>query len=342
LTVFTGSYGIAYMFWKLSNDAESREEKDFLLNKSAEYLFIKPPQQKRAHRVPLITFIEGNAGLNALGIIISSDAEKKAMYKAGLESLKEFVTKEFTPSNEMLYGKCGYLWALMFVKKNVPSINLDDDIENAAKILLKEGKEYNLKVPPLMYSWHNKEYLGGAHGLSGILYVLLDLPFIVSNAREEIIGTLDWLLTIKLSNGNYPSRVESKSADYVQWCHGTTAICMLFSKAYKIFNDVKYLKAAEESSDFIWEYGLLKKGFGYCHGISGNACTFLHLYSITKNTKYLQRAIKFLDFAILQIDKLRNVPDEPYCLFNGLSGLLWFCNDILHHIDSPTFPGFDM
>jgi hypothetical protein len=27
--------------------------------------------------------------------------------------------------------------------------------------------------PPLMYMWHEKKYLGAAHGISGILYTLL-------------------------------------------------------------------------------------------------------------------------------------------------------------------------
>ncbi|EZA53805.1 LanC-like protein [Ooceraea biroi] len=31
----------------------------------------------------------------------------------------------------------------------------------------------NHSQSPLMYSWHEKEYVGGAHGLSGILYLLL-------------------------------------------------------------------------------------------------------------------------------------------------------------------------
>lgn len=31
----------------------------------------------------------------------------------------------------------------------------------------------------------------------------------------------------------------------------------------------------EANLDFIWKYGILKKGFGLCHGISGNAYAFL-------------------------------------------------------------------
>lgn len=44
--------------------------------------------------------------------------------------------------------------------------------------MLNSGKSYakarGLKSP-LMYMWHDSEYLGGAHGLAGILYLLLQV-----------------------------------------------------------------------------------------------------------------------------------------------------------------------
>jgi hypothetical protein len=32
--------------------------------------------------------------------------------------------------------------------------------------------------PPLMYEWHGKKYLGAAHGIAGILFVLIQVKFI--------------------------------------------------------------------------------------------------------------------------------------------------------------------
>lgn len=44
--------------------------------------------------------------------------------------------------------------------------------------ILNSGKNYakarGIKSP-LMYVWHDSEYLGGAHGLAGILYLLLQV-----------------------------------------------------------------------------------------------------------------------------------------------------------------------
>lgn len=32
--------------------------------------------------------------------------------------------------------------------------------------------------PPLMYEWHGKKYLGAAHGIAGILFVLIQVKII--------------------------------------------------------------------------------------------------------------------------------------------------------------------
>lgn len=44
------------------------------------------------------------------------------------------------------------------------------------KALLDSGQSMAAQqrgCPPLMYEWHEKKYLGAAHGLAGILYTLL-------------------------------------------------------------------------------------------------------------------------------------------------------------------------
>lgn len=78
-----------------------------------------------------------------------------------------------------------------------------------------------------MWEWHHSQYLGGAqsvtgrstgthvligaHGVSGILYILLQVPGILEDAetRKLIIGVLEYLLTLKGEDGNYPTRGKS-------------------------------------------------------------------------------------------------------------------------------------
>lgn len=76
--------------------------------------------------------------------------------------------------------------------------------------------------------------------------------------------------------------MESDRDDLVHWCHGAPGMALLFTKAFLISNQNKYLEAAENACEFIWHRGLLKKGPGLCHGIAGNGYSFLKLYNVTK------------------------------------------------------------
>lgn len=81
--------------------------------------------------------------------------------------------------DELLYGRAGYLYALLFINKNISPAPIDDElIKRIIDCILSSGREYSMSKSyktPLMYSWHEKEYLGGAHGLAGILYILLQV-----------------------------------------------------------------------------------------------------------------------------------------------------------------------
>jgi hypothetical protein len=64
---------------------------------------------------------------------------------------------------------------------------------------------------PLMYAYHGTEYLGAAHGLSGVLLILLCFPdFLRQNpeAEQHVKGSIDYLLSIQKSNGLYKTKTE--------------------------------------------------------------------------------------------------------------------------------------
>ncbi|KAG8124666.1 hypothetical protein E2320_019961 [Naja naja] len=65
--------------------------------------------------------------------------------------------------------------------------------------------------------------------------------------------------------------------------------CCLF---FQVFGEQKYFSDALQCADVIWQWGLLKKGYGLCHGTAGNAYAFLALYNLTQDMKYLYRACK--------------------------------------------------
>ncbi|KAH9923871.1 uncharacterized protein B0H18DRAFT_1013836 [Fomitopsis serialis] len=53
-------------------------------------------------------------------------------------------------------------------------------------------------IPPFMWRWHSPRYLGGAHGVAGILHMLVLAPSsIIHPHRSDIVGMVEWLLAIQ-------------------------------------------------------------------------------------------------------------------------------------------------
>src|SRR5205085_7608351 len=80
-------------------------------------------------------------------------------------------------SNELLYGRAGYIYALKFIQ-NYCSDNTeimqrltDEKVKEIYELIIVEGRkggELNsdsVEKPPLMWRWHGKEYLGAVHGI---------------------------------------------------------------------------------------------------------------------------------------------------------------------------------
>ena len=95
-----------------------------------------------------------------------------------------------------------------------------------------------------------------------------------------------------------------------------------------VFESKEYLEAAKRCSDVIWKRGLLKKGYGLCHGVCGNAYAFLAMYKETGDARYLQKAKQFCNFACDYGSSGCNTPDRPYSLFEGMSGTVYFLDDM--------------
>ncbi|TFK17674.1 hypothetical protein FA15DRAFT_661268 [Coprinopsis marcescibilis] len=110
---------------------------------------------------------------------------------------------------EVLYGRAGFLYALLRVRKTLAEATTlqsynelersqreevevlvsDASLEVVVGSIMKRGKlgarsyarsvaieqsgKHIPSLPPLMWSWHGRRYLGGAHGVTGSVYALL-------------------------------------------------------------------------------------------------------------------------------------------------------------------------
>lgn len=96
----------------------------------------------------------------------------------------------------------------LFLKKY---LNIDvlekSQIFKLCNSMIQSGRWYATKYGspcPLMYAYHGTEYLGAAHGLGGIIQILLSFPDYLNqnqSAENDVKRTVDYLLSIQKSNG---------------------------------------------------------------------------------------------------------------------------------------------
>ncbi|XP_047988051.1 lanC-like protein 2 [Leguminivora glycinivorella] len=343
-TVYTGSAGLAlYYFMSALKKKETYTEN---LRNALLYLNINNLKGRR------ISFLCGDAGPLALATVISyklgKDATDLPDYKTLAQRLTSLMSLLNASPDELLYGKSGYLYALLFVNKYIDerSIIPPHLMEKVIFSILKSGKEYSEQVKsssPLLWHWHDKVYLGGAHGVAGILYILLQAQAHISanDMQNFIKPTLDWLLNQKFPSGNFPSSLKSASGDrLVQWCHGAPGFVPLLILAYQIFGDDKYIKTALQCGNAVWDRGLTTKGYSICHGVSGNAYTFIQLYQVTKQPIHLYRACCFTEWCCLERSGTElQPPERPASLFEGLVGRLLLARD-MQAVQLAHFPAY--
>eukprot|EP01129_Flabellula_baltica_P016014 TRINITY_DN8354_c0_g1_i1.p1 TRINITY_DN8354_c0_g1~~TRINITY_DN8354_c0_g1_i1.p1 ORF type:complete len:161 (-),score=16.60 TRINITY_DN8354_c0_g1_i1:163-645(-) len=105
-------------------------------------------------------------------------------------------TVQYDDSDELLYGKIGYLLALRFIKKEIHGVIPDEFYQNVIATIVYRGLSNGSSKAPMNYYWHGKDYWGACHGLTGILFVLLEEPFVLKNESwmASIKGTIEMLM----------------------------------------------------------------------------------------------------------------------------------------------------
>ena len=221
-------------------------------------------------------------------------------------------------------------------------------------------------------------YLGAAHGLIGIIYLLLCTikiypnilsydykqinPLIRNNLKNLFIENLNYIKSLQIkSTGNFPDEIKGKdSGDKVHFCHGCVGAVHLFLLAEELFPNNDYKTVAIKCYQCLWERGLLYKGNGVCHGMAGTCYPLMKLYQFTKDEFYLKSAIgvanatfdpsiqaKVSEFSDPQ-RKVKGIPDHPYSLMEGNGGLLIMYYDLINLIDgdkdcmTKVLPGYEI
>ncbi|CAL5406480.1 unnamed protein product [Camellia sinensis] len=279
-----------------------------------------------------VTFVCGRAGVCALGAVI--------------KLLKDL-------PDELLYGRDGFLWACLFLNKHIGEGTIPSDYIGAvANDILKNGRALGVKERcPFMFEWYGEKYWGAAHGMAGIMHVLMYAKLSPDEA-EEVKCTLKYMIKYRFPSGNYPSSEQDCKSDcLVHWCHGAPGMALTLIKAAEIislayvFGDKEFLEAAVNAAGVVWNRGLLKR-VGICHGISGNTFVFLSLYRLTGNKEFLYRAKAFTCFLLDRAYRLisegeMHGGDNPCSLFEGIGGMACLFLDMTQPTDS-KFPAYEL
>ncbi|KAL2937709.1 LanC-like protein GCL2 [Bienertia sinuspersici] len=293
-----------------------------------------------------VTFICGRAGVCAIGAVVAKHMGNGQLLNYYLTQFKQINLPDDLP-DELLYGRAGFLWACLFINKHVGNGTIPPTfMRSVVSDIIEDGRRMPNKGEwPLMFEWYGQRYWGAAHGLAGIIYVLMEMD-LKPDERDDVKNTLLCMIKNRFPSGNYPASEEDIGRDLlVHWCHGAPGVALTLVKAYEVFGDELFLKAAIEAAEVVWRRGLLKR-VGICHGISGNAYVFLSLYRVTGTLNYLYRAKAFASFLLDNAQKLiatrqMHGGDNPYSLFEGIGGMAYLFLD-MKESTSARFPAYEL
>ncbi|GKF91581.1 LanC-like protein GCR2 [Tanacetum coccineum] len=91
---------------------------------------------------------------------------------------------------------------------------------------------------PLMFEYCGDIYWGAAHGLAGIMYVLMHFG-LPPDAFADVNKTLKYMINNRFPSGNYPRDEAKRSDELVYWCHRAPGVALTLDKAAEIKSFLK-------------------------------------------------------------------------------------------------------
>ena len=394
---YTGTGGNIYIYWKQYLFYNRKKE---YLEKFHQSLETNLSIVEESNPADTNSFFFGDSGLYLFYCIYANEINNKDLFEKNFKNLIDLklISKNEKSEVELLYGTSGYLYCLLYLKKyimfemkgnNIIQDNsidlLNDTIIEIFNIVLKSGienmKEYDwdkcLLYPfPINYN-QSYLYLGAAHGLIGVLYILLSTikfyPDLFKqnltidenkiNIQDILLKSIKYVQSLQIkSTGNFPSDIYGKdSGELVHFCHGCVGALPLFILAEHFYPNNGFKETALSCNKCLWERGLLYKGNSLCHGMPGIVYSLIRLYKYTKDDLYLKEAIGICKGtydpkiqSLVKEDKdpqrkCKGIPDTPYSLMEGEGGCLVMYYDLmsilLKKINSAfigDFPGYEI
>jgi serine/threonine-protein kinase len=156
-------------------------------------------------------------------------------------------------------------------------------------------------------------YLGVAHGWAGVAYALLRFSSVsLEPPPPAVRAMLDELASFALHDGDRAWWPRGPADDVIWpgWCHGSPGHAMLWTQAFRVLADERFLELARLAAEHTWSE---PAPMGHlCCGSAGQAYAFLSLHRVTGEGAYVDRARSMLDRAITFIGGPAMTPNSLY------------------------------
>ncbi|KAG8521033.1 Glutathione S-transferase LANCL1, partial [Galemys pyrenaicus] len=239
-TAYTGWTGIAVLYLHLYDvfgDPAYLQKAHGYVKQSLNYL------SKRS-----ITFLCGDAGPLAVSAVVYHKMNDERQAEDCITRLMHLKKIDPHAPNELLYGRIGYIYALLYVNKNFGEEKIPQNhIQEICETILNSGENLARKRnftsrTPLMYEWYQEYYVGAAHGLAGIYYYLMQV-FKDEQYLNDAYQSADVTWQYGLLRKGYGL------------CHGAAGNAYAFLALYNLTHDMKYLYRACKFAEWCLDYG---------------------------------------------------------------------------------------
>ena len=125
--------------------------------------------------MPSPAFFLSECGLLTLQFLVFKELQRDEEAAEALSSLLKNVdtSSKLEDINELLYGRAGYLYCLLLLKKYHPEAKVKKEVGTVLQELYNIGTDQG-ETEILRFSFYKTACLGAAHGLAGIYYVMLE------------------------------------------------------------------------------------------------------------------------------------------------------------------------
>ncbi|MEW4493182.1 DUF4135 domain-containing protein [Staphylococcus epidermidis] len=185
--------------------------------------------------------------------------DEEQIIEVTTQVVKNYINKKHSDLElDIINSVFGFIYFLSTIYYEVEYKN-KYKIENLLSQLLKHIV-CNINIEP------NNSYFGFAHGISGVIFVLLKANHIINSLQiKKIVDYLYHILNSNYTPSQLNWQISTKNSDTpINWCHGSPGIILAYLNKYNKINDKTSIQIVKSIINYNHSNICL------CHGIVGN------------------------------------------------------------------------